>query len=221
MSVIEALGAIAGGAAAPRGILLQTCRLSALGAEHYGENDIAELFRRSPQSTQAADTVRTTRHAALIWPDMALIADLSGEHIARLWRLGPGEPVDSEPAAAVPFDPDMAQRPDEVLFDPALHPDLDRAAAGAVRVAGERLSREWTTPDGAPAARARPFVIRAFSQGERTVSLFAVHVLAGSAQRHAGFVHAAAIIAGDETRFIRDGAADAALPTIPWRPCIG
>ncbi len=221
MSALEMLAELARGAAIPRGTLLQNCRLSAFGADYYGEEDIAELFRGAPLGRDAPEMLRTPGHAALIWPDQALVADLSGDHIARLWRLGSGEPAEREPAVAVPFDPDMAQHPAAVLFDPGDHQDLAEPTTERVRLAGERLTSEWTLPSGEPPSRVRPIVIRAFSQGERTAVLFAVHVLGGAPQRRAGFVHAAAIVGGEDVHFVHDLAGARALMSTPWLPSFG
>lgn len=220
MSVIEALRVLAAGNPVPGGTLLQTCRLSALGADFYGEEDVIELFRRAPLGSDPPEAVSAAGHAALLWPDKALVADISGQHVARLWRLGPGEPALREPALAVPFDPDMAENPQAVQFEPGDHPSLDTPFAEAVRNAGERLSREWTLPDGTPPSRARPFAIRAFSDADRTVALFAVHVLGGRGERHAGFVHASAHIRDGETALVLDLSGAHALIAAPWLPSI-
>lgn len=220
MNAENILRAIAAGTPIAADALLQTCRATAFGSDFYGAEAIIEAFRRQPVESEAR-FVGCPGHAALLWADRALIADLAGAHVARLWRLGPDAPVEREPAISVPFDADLSQMPAAVAFAASDHPALAPHDIDAILAAGAALADEWRNVDGEPAAHARPFCIRAFSDGNAFVALFAVHVVDGAGTRHAGFVHAAAIGGADGTAIIRDEAGEAARHAMPWRPRIG
>lgn len=217
MSVENTLRALAAGTPIATDVLLQTCRAAAFGTDHYGVEAIVEAFRRQPIEGEAR-FVACAGHAALLWADRALVADLAGAHVTRLWRLGPDAPVGREPAISVPFDADLSQMPATVAFAASDHPALARQDVDTILAAGAALAGEWSDADGDPAARARPFCIRAFSADETVVALFAVHVIDGTGARHAGFVHAATVGNTAGMTVIRDGAGEAARRAMPWRP---
>ncbi len=220
MNVESILRALAAGAPIAADGLLQTCRAAAFGADLYGAEAIVEAFRRQPIDGEAV-FVSSPGHAALLWADRVLIADIAGEHVARLWRLGPGSPVEREPAVSVPFDADLSQMPASVAFAASDHPALAPRDVDAVLASGTALAAEWRDADNQPAARIRPFCIRAFSADETVVALFAVHVVDGTGARHAGFVHAAAVVGAEAITVIRDGAGEMARRLAPWQPRIG
>ena len=93
MSALTALRRITAGER-PHGELLPPCRLEAFGVEVYGEEAIVQSFRSVPLEISAsADVIVAEGHIALFEGEHALFADLHGEDIARIWRLGPGNPV--------------------------------------------------------------------------------------------------------------------------------
>ncbi len=223
MSALKALRKIAAGQR-PDGELLPPCRLEAFGVECYGEEAIVQSFRSAPLDVPtSAQVIAAEGHIAIFDGEHALFADLYGEDIARIWRLGPGQPAVAEPAIGVPFDPDLWQSRRDVALRAEDHPALSQAGAGAVDEIGRDLSRKWEPGSGAGSYRVRPFLLRAFSDGERGAALFAIYQLGPLAQRSAGFSLAAASfqLAGGKLAaytLTRDQAGEAAVQQAPWQP---
>lgn len=203
----------------PDGELLPPARLQAFGVEFIGEEAIVHSFRQAPLVLASdADVIAANGHLAVFDGASVLFADLYGEDIARLWRLGPGEPGSAEPFIGVPFDPDLWQARRDVALRAADHPALSSEGVDAVAAIGRDLARRWplnggrassadgaSHPLGASEAadyRVRPFVLRAFSVGAdaadaaagdgQGAALFAVYRLGPAAERTAGFTLAAA-----------------------------
>ena len=209
MSLRERLEALARGDAAG-GLLLNTCRVEWAGAEAYGEEAIAELFRNEPMAFgDGAVFVRTATGAALVDADQALVADLYGEHVGRLWRIGAGGAPEAEPAVAVAFDPDLRQHRGDVYVRREDHPELAPDDLDRITKAGQRLV---AAIEGEPLHRARAFVVRAFS-ADGAAALYAVHRLSGGATRQAGFGYAVAAWAGDRAALLHDQ-----RRPLPWTP---
>lgn len=206
MTAREAMLALGAGTR-PKDRLLGSCRLEWAGAEAFGEEAILEAFRESPfEPGEDATLVETRTAAALIGRDKAMFADLYDGRIGRLWRLGPGDAPEPEPALAVAFDPDLRQDRGGVQVWAGDHPDLAASAVDAVMVAGEALLAHFL-----PYHRARALCIRAFSAGGSTAALFAVHRLGGGQVREAGFGYAAALIGKGDPVTLRDQS-----PSRPW-----
>ena len=223
MSALTALRRIAAGER-PHGELLPPCRLEAFGVEVYGEEAIVQSFRRAPlQISASAEVIVAEGHIAVFEGEHALVADLHGEDIARIWRLGPGEPAIGEPAIGVPFDPDLWQSRREVALRREDHPALSEHGAAAVEAIGRDLARNWQSGGDPGDYRVRPFLLRAFSAGERGAALFAVYRLGPLAQRSAGFSLAAASFQVADGKLsgytvIRDLAGETAVHETLWRP---
>ena len=207
MNAADVMRALARGER-PGDRLLGACRLEWAGAEAFGEEAILELFAAAPLDLAGAQAVETATGCALIADDVALVADLYGGRIGRLWRIGAGEPPGVEPIVAVAFDPDLRQERGGIYLRVEDHPDLAADALPRVTAAGEALIDRRNLV----AHRARAFAVRVFSAGERTAALFAVHHLSTGAVRQAGFAYAAALIAGD-MRLVRDQ-----RPLRDWTP---
>jgi len=225
MNALTALSNIAAGKR-PQGELLPACRLEAFGIELYGEEAIVQSFRQAPLAIPArAQVIRVPGHIAVFDGEHALFADLYGEDIARIWRLGPGLPAHAEPAVGVPFDPDLWQERRDLAWRREDHPQLSEAGADAVHAIGCKLARHWEPGNGAGDYRVRPFLLRAFDgQGDgQGAALFAVYRLGPSAQRSAGFslVAASFQLAGGALAshaLVRDLAGEAAVQQAPWLP---
>ena len=223
MSVLTALRRIAAGER-PQGELLPPCRLEAFGVEAYGEEAIVQSFRRAPLEISAsAEVIAAEGHIALFEGENALFADLHGEDIARIWRLGPGAPTIGEPAIGVPFDPDLWQSRRDVALRREDHPALSEDGAAAVEAIGRDFARKWQSGGGPGDYRVRPFLLRAFSAGERGAALFAIYRLGPMAQRSAGFSLAAASFQVADGKLsgytvIRDQAGETAVQNALWRP---
>jgi hypothetical protein len=223
MSGLDALAQLASGKR-PDADLLPACRLEAFGAEFFGEEAIVQAFRQAPvRFTTEAVAVQTERQVAVFERDMALIVDVYGSHIARVWRLGPGDPGVAEPSIGVPFDPDLMQSRGDLAFRAEDHPLLAPSQAVRLAEAGQRLARDWTEDDGAVHHRVRTFLLRAFSNSTSTAGLFAVHRLGGGAARAVGFSYAAILLshqAGVEPLIVQDQAGQAACEAARWTPRI-
>lgn len=222
MSAKAALLALAAGQR-PAGALLPPVRLHAGGAEYFGEEAVVHAFRGAPIAfSSAAEIVEANGHIAIFEGENALVASLYGDLIARLWRLGPGAPGELEPALGVPFDTDMRQSRVDVAFRAEDHPALTANAAAAVESIGRDIAHGWSEGHGAGAYRTRPFVIRAFSNGDCGAALFALFQLGSDAVRSAGFTFAAArfnFADSDVTEYqiVRDLAGEAAVAAATWR----
>ena len=223
MSALPALRSIARGQR-PNGKVLPPCRLEAFGSYFYGEEAIVHSFRHSPLDlSENATVVEAPGHFAAFDGENVLIADVSGDAIARLWRLGTGDPVETEPALGVSFDTDLVQSRADLAMRVEDHPALPRQAVPLVEEIGRSLARNWSVQDGPAPYRARSFLIRAFAQGSSGVALFAMHRLGPAAIRTAGFYYAAVLfeMQADKLcshRVVRDLAGEAAIDGVQWRP---
>ena len=218
MNAIEALVVIAQGERVADA-LLPPCRLEGMGVEAYGEEAIVHHFRRHPLAGwEPALSVRSNYHAALFGDGIALVADLHADRIARIWRLSGGEPGEAEPMIGVAFDTDMIQSRSDVAMRAEDHPELDSALVDSVRRIGERIAHGWSTNEGKPFYRTRPFLLRGFSRNGAGAALFAVHRLGPASQRSAGFAFAAAHLTnGGSGTLVRDIAGENAIEQRGWR----
>lgn len=223
MTALEALRSIARGDR-PTGELLPPCRLEAFGSEFYGEEAIVQSFRREPFIfSEHATVVEGGGHLAMFEGDTALIADVFGNSVARFWRLDASEPVEAEPAIGVPFDADLFQSRGDLAMRADDHAELSAQALPHVEETGRSLSRDWKLEDGPAPYRSRAFLVRAFTQADSSVALFAVHRLGADAVRTAGFSYAAALFRTDGEKrvtrhIVRDKAGEAAVLSRPWTP---
>ena len=199
----------------PQTGVMHTCRLHGFGSEAYGIEAIVERFRTMPYAIASDQVVVTAPgQLALFAGAGAMIAEVAGNQIARLWRVGPGAPVLPEPGISVVFDPDLAQARGDVFFAASDHPALAPNAAPRVEAIGRDLAR---TDMG---YRARAFAIRAFGTNDEGAALFAVHQLSADSVRSSGFVHVAVRWAGETVVTVRDTAGEAANAASPWTPRI-
>ena len=216
MSAVETLRMLAAGERPITG-LLHTARLEAFGVEVYGEEAIVESFRRAPfVLSDTATTVCAPGHIAIFDGDTALVADLAGESVARLWRLGNGDPVEAERGVSVIFDPDLMQARGDVFVAATDHPELAAEALECVVLAGRAIAR-----DDPGAYRTRAFAVRAFGSADDGVALFAVHRLVGETVRAAGFAMAAVRWTPQGLLVVCDQSGEEAVVERPWTPRIG
>lgn len=223
MSIVNNLRMLALGER-PGDTLLPPVRLFAGGTEYFGEEAILHAFRRAPLALRStAEVVEAEGHIAIVAEDAALFATLYGERIARLWRLGPGEPAEAEPAIGVPFDTDLRQSRRDVAFRPEDHPALSATGAEVVEAIGRDLAQGWNgTEDQLSAYRRRPFAIQAFDDGNHGAVLFGMYQLGPDAVRSSGFTFVAATFNLGSDRpaarqVVHDPAGKAALALRPWR----
>lgn len=200
----------------PASGLLHTARLEAFGAEFYGEEAIVEALRCAPQPlSDAALFLSAPGHLAVFDGTTALFADLYGELIGRIWRLGDGSPAPRESGFSVAFDPDLTQARGDVFAVASDHSALDAAAFGRVIEAGRAIAR-----GDCVACRTRAFALRAFGSEGEGAALFVVHRLAGQAARTAGFAMVAVRWSAEELTIIHDRAGEAAVAADRSTPCI-
>lgn len=218
MSAVDTLRMLAAGGR-PESGLLHTVRLEAFGIEMYGEEAVVESFRGDTlELDDNATVVEVPGHVAIFDNDTALVADLHGSNIARLWRLGGGEHLDAEREISVAFDPDLAQARGDVFFAASDNPQLRTDAADKVRLAGRTIARADDLEDDHNAYRTRAFAIRAFGSAVEGVALFAVYRLTGDPVRDSGFAMAVARWTSDGLHIVRDRAGEAAASLRPWTP---
>ncbi len=215
MSAVETIAQLRSGLRPDSG-LLHTCRLHAFGSEAYGEEAIVERFRTMPYGLPADPyVVGAPGHLAVFAGAGAMFADLAGDNIARLWRVGPGTPVMPESGVSVSFDPDLAQARGGLFFSARDHRQLAAGAAQRVEAIGLELAR------GGTAFRTRTFAIRAFGTVTEGAVLFALHRISEGSQRNAGFIHVAAHWSGGDVVTVHDSSGEAAVAAKPWMPRIG
>lgn len=196
--------------------LLHGCRFSGFGREAYGVDAIVESFRRDPMALSAAsESIEAAGHLAVFGTDAALIADVHGGGIARLWRIGAGPPSWPEPHIDVPFDPCLAQAGGDVAFATSDHPALTPEAGARVLAIGRSIMH-----DRAAASRVCVFVIRAFGDGDVGAALFAVHRLGSEPVRTAGFGTVGVLWRGDTLHRVSDTAGEAAIAAATWSPVV-
>jgi hypothetical protein len=215
MKAVETLRALVSGARPASG-LLHTARLEGFGVEAYGEEAIIELFRREPfEFAKNVSVIQAPGHIAICDESITLFADLCGDNIARLWRLGDGQPVACEPGISVAFDADLAQARGAVFFNASDHPALAADCVDAATASGQSLLKTTS------AYRARAFAIRAFGTPQSFAVLFAVYQLTGEHVRTSGFSLAATVGGLDGIRCIKDVVGRAAVEARPWTPRVG
>ena len=202
MSALQTLIALVGGASMPVGIL-GTCRLESGNVDAFGTEAVASAFRRAPiTGAENYAVVAASGHLALFGENDAVVADLFGENIGRLWRIGQPEPGAPEPAVSVAFDTDLRQARADVFVAAAEHAALDPAAIGRIEGLGRALVDD-ASPEHA-AFRARAFAVRAFGDAEQGCVLFAIHALAAPPIRTPSLTYAAARWNGETTQIVRD-----------------
>ena len=197
MSAFDTLSAIARGEAVTD--IAAACRLEQGSVEAFGSEAIRAAFRASPMVFDA-DSLRVEgRGTIAVFANRgALFADLYGDVVGRLWRIGGDAFGLHEPGVSVAFDPDLAQTCGDVAFRASDHPELDGDAVERVLAGGREVV------GAIPAFRARAFVVRAFGSADCGAALYAVHRLAPDAVRSGGFSHAAAFWSEDSIEVVRD-----------------
>jgi len=203
--------------------VLPTCRLEGFGTEAYGEEAIVAAFRCQPHSLgHDATVLRAIGHLAMFDGDIAIFADLHGDQIARLWRLGPGTAQPREPEVGVPFDPDLAQVRGDLFFRHEDHPALAKGGQAVVEAIGRTIARDWKPEYGPAAYRTRALLLRAFGDLNGGAALFAVHRFGADPQRTTGFSHVAAAFSGEgKPLIVNDSTGSAAAAAMPWQPMVG
>lgn len=193
-----ALQALLRGDAAP---VLEACRLESGGVDWFGAEAVRDAFRRAPIATaDDMEFLDFQTGLALFTEGEALFADLYGDHVGRLWRIGQADPGTPEPAVAVAFDTNLAQARASVLFAASDHPGLAADGAARVAAAGRAII------DDPLQFRARAFVVRAFGDAQSGAALYAVHGLAAGPVRSPSLLMAAACWTGATVRIVRDPA---------------
>jgi hypothetical protein len=216
MSASETLRMLAAGERPGAG-LLHIVRLEAFGVESYGEEAVVEVFSRHPlKFSDELVIAEAPGHIAAFDGANALIGDLYGNNISRLWRLGGGQPFEAEAGISVVFDPDLAQARGDVFFTASDHPALATDAADRAIDAGRAITR-----DSDKRYRSRAFTVRAFGTATEGIALFAVYRLSGAPVRTSGFAMAAAHWTPDGLHIFRDFAGEQGVAERAWTPRIG
>ena len=175
MSALENLQRLVIGVTVAEGVL-GACRLESGNVDAFGIEAVNYAFRRAPMADTATGVVVPGQgHLALFNDSEAVVADLFGENVGRLWRIGQAEPGTPEPAVGVAFDPDLRQARGAVFVSAVEHPALDPAALGRIEAFGHELVDK--AMPGHATFRSRAFVVRAFGSNEQGCVLFAIHAL--------------------------------------------
>lgn len=202
MSALDSLKALVSGKAMPTGIL-GACRLESGNVDAFGVEAVTNAFRRAPMvDMENCVVVACPGQLALFCKSEAVVADLFGDNIGRLWRIGQNDSGDPEPAVGVAFDPDLRQARADVFVSAAEHPALDPVAIGRIETLGRALIDD-PAPEHA-AFRARAFAVRAFGDEARGCVLFAIHALATGPIRTPRLTFAAARWDGAANQIVRD-----------------
>ena len=143
---IRTLRTLVEGRLPPDSGLLESARLSGLGAEVFGQEAIvAEFARVGRLLSDGAEYLQSEGGLLALDGTRAIVADLYFQRLARLWWVGmPAIAATAPHSIAVPFDPDLAQVRGSVLFSPADHPDLTLLHAQHVP-AVVRAALPWPT----------------------------------------------------------------------------
>jgi hypothetical protein len=204
MSGLDHLRALAQGTRPAEDGLLGNARCASGHCELLSEESVIAGFAARPFALDGELlAVETPQGAALIGHDRALVADLYGGRIGRMWRVGGHQDASHEQAIDVAFDADMSQQRGDLSFRSEDHPDLDPAAAERLIAAGRNLV-EQVRLEGK--LRVRGFVVRAFGSPEASAALLSLFTLGNETQRSASFSYAAIGVGptDDDTRYVRD-----------------
>jgi len=159
--------------------VLHNCWLEGGGSDAFGRDSIEALVQTLDLGTPVHD-LESSGSAILVGQNGdALFADIIGGEVKRLWMIAQGQPrTRACDRTDVPFDTDLDQRGGALAFDPADHPDLAPDHAERIREAAS----SWVKPSAERSLRSlRPFVLRAFSDGDTAAALVAVYGLRGDA----------------------------------------
>lgn len=199
----EALVALAGGRGGPGEALLHNVRFEGWGTEAAGEEAVLELTQLAPFQSDRWERIADVHGAAVIADDVVWIADTANDRLARVWRLGPGQPVPAEPMLAVPFDTELQQ---------ARRSRLEVGLQGLPTNIVADLAT--AVAEAAGGIRRRAFPLRAIIDDRNVFLLFAVYRLAGRPVRTSGFTYTAARMplngSIDAAVILRDAAGEAA-----------
>jgi len=188
MSALAHLRTLARGIRPANDGLLGNARCAWGASELLSEEAILAAFAARPFDIEGELlAVETPQGSALIGEGSALVADLYGGRIGRLWRVGGDLAQPTEPAIDVAFDPDMRQERGDLIFRYEDHPDLNPAAAGSLSTAARSLV-ERVGADGK--LRVRGFVVRAFSDPQASAALLSLYTLDNESSRSASFSYA-------------------------------
>jgi hypothetical protein len=212
MNALDHLRAVGRGETPAEDGLLGVARCGWGRSELMGEESILAAFCARPFADADAIGIETAQGAALIGQDDALIADVYGGRIGRLWRVGKGVSLPYEVAIDVAFDPDMRQQRGDVLFRAEDHPELRSESAERVLDAvREHLGQLRRTG----ALRSRAFLVRAFGNESATAALLAVHTMSNETSRTASFGYAIVTFRAEDpsVRIISDHTRPR-----PWNP---
>lgn len=203
MSTLATLRALASGAAVATGVL-GACRLESGNTDAFGIEAVGDAFRRAPMAdVTSAVTVEAPGHLALFTESEAVVADLYGNAIGRLWRIGQPDPGTPEPAVGVAFDTDLRQTRADVFVEAGDHPALDPVAIDRIMTIGRYIIH---APGPVAPFRARAFAVRAFGDEDAGCVLFAVQALAANPTRTPSLSFAAARWDGGAMQVVRDTA---------------
>ena len=153
-----------------------------------GEESILATFTASPFAVEDGMlAVETPMAAALIGANSALVADLYGGRIGRLWRVGGEMTSDAGQAVDVAFDTDMRQERGHLHFRAEDHPGLAPQACDKLLAASAAVIDQIRQNGN---LRARGFILRAFGDAHVSTALMSIFTLGNQSRRSASFDYA-------------------------------
>ncbi|MGB6229422.1 MAG: hypothetical protein WBF53_04770 [Litorimonas sp.] len=198
MTAIANLRCIAEGRRPENDGLLGSARYRWGALDLIGEEDILSDFRREPIEFGDADVALASNGSAVLLSDRsALVADLHGGRIGRIWRIGRTDGSASQlPSIDVAFDVDLHQsRREWIAFRSEDHPELDSRLQDALLEASMNCLADLAIE----ALRVRGFVVRAFSVGETCAALLSIYTLSRGERRSPQSRYAVVSVSSDGT----------------------
>lgn len=188
MTGLDSLRAIARGHRPDDDGLLGSARFAWGRRELLSEEAILASFAAHPFNLEPEIlSLETPTGAALVGENRALVADLYGGKIGRLWRIGEEVNHPSEQALDVAFDTDLRQERGSVNFRAEDHTDLDPAAAEQLLSAASDLVEKLRLGGK---LRVRAFFVRAFGTPQASAALISLFTLDNETSRSASFTYA-------------------------------
>jgi hypothetical protein len=156
------------------------CRLEWGEVELFGIEAIADLFRHSPMPSDGFTQFGGRSFAIMANAQSALLGEIIGGVIVRLWRTGGTPEPEGEQGIVVAFDTDLLQHRGDVFFAADDHMELNSDATDFVRDHARAAAADAAS---AGFFRPRAFVTRAYGDAAQGAALFHIQGLSAGTVR--------------------------------------